>query len=83
METPTNFEAINKFMLFSQNYGLGQIEKMLNESTNCGQHLYNKYLLRCEQNNNNGSKGFLDFYFDMSHDNIKSCIEWINANYKG
>jgi len=77
-----NKQTIN-FFRFINNFNFGDVERMLNECTTCGEHLISKWNSYCISEGNNGSKGLLRLFGQLDSENQTSVLNWINNNYKG
>jgi hypothetical protein len=77
----TNFEAVNKVIMFGFNYPHNFISAVWGANTSLSNHLQSKFSTLYDSV---GSKAIFNcFYCQLSSDNQAILIDWILANYKG
>jgi len=77
----TNFEAVNKVIMFGFNYPSGFIALVWGANTSLSNHLQSKFSTLYDRV---GSKAIFNcFYCELSSNNQAILVSWILANYKG
>jgi len=77
----TNFEAVNKVIMFGFNYPSGFIALVWGANTHMAKHLQGKFNMNYERFGSNGV--FNNFYVNLDGTNQAILVSWILANYKG